>query len=264
MLLSPKSTTWTERCNEAAAGNGPASVPGYGNASHSTSKEARMGRHDINADAKRVFDTITAGGAVILPGDIGYGAGASSPEALQRLFVAKQRAPHERHAMVGNYELHREVHELGSREQEIVDAITIDADLALPENVIRPGRTPAPGLAVVGLVALVGALAQPTFHRERPTATPAALTNRRSGQVKQPRHTTPRPPWRHPPRIQTCRVTCTDEVFGKHSVERVVTKDLLGQRPHRRHRHRLRPRQAPPPARCHRPPRPRPQYQHAA
>ncbi|MFE2188642.1 transposase domain-containing protein [Streptomyces sp. NPDC059455] len=37
-------------------------------------------------------------------------------------------------------------------------------DVALAENVIRPGRTPAPGLAVVGLVALVGALAQPTVH----------------------------------------------------------------------------------------------------
>ncbi|MDH6522887.1 tRNA A37 threonylcarbamoyladenosine synthetase subunit TsaC/SUA5/YrdC [Streptomyces sp. SAI-135] len=106
-----------------------------------------MGRHDINADAKRVFDTITAGGAVILPGDIGYGAGASSPEALQRLFVAKRRAPHKRHAMVGNYELHREVHELGSREQEIVDAITIDADL--PLTVVAAYRADHPVVAAV-------------------------------------------------------------------------------------------------------------------
>ncbi|MFE0359024.1 hypothetical protein ACFW2K_36235, partial [Streptomyces nigra] len=32
-----------------------------------TSKEARMGRYDIRADAKRVFETISAGGAAILP-----------------------------------------------------------------------------------------------------------------------------------------------------------------------------------------------------
>ncbi|MGW5450257.1 hypothetical protein, partial [Streptomyces asiaticus] len=32
--------------------------------------------------------------------------------------------------------------------------------VALAENVIRPGRRPAPGLAVVGLVARVGGLAQ--------------------------------------------------------------------------------------------------------
>ncbi|WP_225627429.1 Sua5/YciO/YrdC/YwlC family protein [Streptomyces werraensis] len=93
-----------------------------------------MGRHDIQADAKRVFKTITAGGAAILPGDIGYGACASSSDALQRLFVAKRRAPHKRHAMVGTYELHREVHVLGSQEQEIVDAITIDAGLPSPSS----------------------------------------------------------------------------------------------------------------------------------
>lgn len=106
-----------------------------------------MGRHDVYADAHRVFETISAGGAVILPGDIGYGAGASSSEALQRLFVAKQRAPHKRHAMVGNYELHREVHELGSREQEMVDAITLDADL--PLCVVAPYRADHPVVAAV-------------------------------------------------------------------------------------------------------------------
>ena len=30
-----------------------------------------------------------------------------------------------------------------------------------------------------------------------------------------PRHTKTRPPRRHPPRVPTCRLTCTDEVFGK-------------------------------------------------
>jgi tRNA A37 threonylcarbamoyladenosine synthetase subunit TsaC/SUA5/YrdC len=106
-----------------------------------------MGRHDINADAKRAFDTITAGGTVILPGDVGYTAGANSPEALQRLFVAKRRAPHKRHAMAGNYELHREVHELGKREQEMVDAITIDA--GLPLTVAAAYRADHPVVAAV-------------------------------------------------------------------------------------------------------------------
>ncbi|MFF9490116.1 Sua5/YciO/YrdC/YwlC family protein [Streptomyces sp. NPDC014676] len=106
-----------------------------------------MGRHDIQADAKRVLETITAGGAAILPGDIGYGACASSSEALHRLFVAKRRAPHKRHAMVGNYELHREVHRLGRMEQEIVDAVTIDA--GLPLAVIAPFRADHPVVAAV-------------------------------------------------------------------------------------------------------------------
>ncbi|MFE2336647.1 L-threonylcarbamoyladenylate synthase [Streptomyces sp. NPDC093065] len=106
-----------------------------------------MGRHDINADAGRVLDTITAGGAVILPGDIGYGAGASTTDALHRLFVAKRRAPHKRHAMVGNYELHRQVHLLGRREQEIVDAIVLDA--GLPLCVVAGFRADHPVVAAV-------------------------------------------------------------------------------------------------------------------
>ncbi|WP_236790876.1 L-threonylcarbamoyladenylate synthase [Amycolatopsis sp. GM8] len=104
-----------------------------------------MGRHDIKGDAKRIFDTISAGGAVIMPGDIGYAAGANSGARLQRLFDAKQRAPHKRNAMAGNYELHREVHELGSREQEIIDAITLDA--RLPLCVVAPYRADHPVIA---------------------------------------------------------------------------------------------------------------------
>ncbi|MQY40842.1 hypothetical protein SRB17_88750 [Streptomyces sp. RB17] len=55
------------------------------------------------------------------------------------LFAAKRRAPHKRHAMVGNYELHREVHVLDRREQEMVDAIAIDAGPAAPRR--RRDRT---------------------------------------------------------------------------------------------------------------------------
>lgn len=90
-----------------------------------------MARYDIPGDASRIYEAVTAGGAVIMPGDIGYGAMASSSEALLRLFRAKQRAPHKRHAMAGSYALHREVHQVGAREREIIDAITLDAGLPL-------------------------------------------------------------------------------------------------------------------------------------
>ncbi len=62
-----------------------------------------------------------------------------------------------------------------------------------------------------------------------------ADTNRRSGQAKPPRHTTPRPPWWHPPCIQTCRVTCTDEVFGKR---RATDEPGRAGHPHLRRRDR--------------------------
>jgi len=106
-----------------------------------------MGRHDIKGDAERVFETVSAGGAVIIPGDIGYAAGANSGTSLRRLFNAKQRAPHKRNAMAGNYELHREVHKIGSREQEIIDAITLDANL--PLCIVAPFRADHPVVAAV-------------------------------------------------------------------------------------------------------------------
>ena len=95
-----------------------------------------MGRYDVPGDARRIFETVVAGGAVIMPSDIGYGAVASSSDALLRLFRAKRRAPHKRHAMAGDYDLHREVHRLGHREHDMIDAVVLDA--GLPLAVVAP------------------------------------------------------------------------------------------------------------------------------
>jgi hypothetical protein len=53
---------------------------------------------------------------------------------------------------------------------------------------------------------------------ERPTVVPVTHTDRRPGQGGPPRHTKTRSPRRHPPRIPTRGLTCTDEVFGKDKV----------------------------------------------
>lgn len=106
-----------------------------------------MSRYDIPGDARRIYDTVAAGGAVIMPSDIGYGAIATSSEALLRLFRAKRRAPHKRHAMAGNYDLHREIHKLGRREQDMVDAVVLDA--RLPLAVVGPYDATHPVVAAV-------------------------------------------------------------------------------------------------------------------
>src|ERR1700712_5129367 len=106
-----------------------------------------MTRYDIPSDAQRIYETVAGGGAVIMPSDIGYGAVASSSEALLRLFQAKKRAPHKRHAMVGNYEVHREVHRLGRREQDMIDAVVLDA--RLPLAVVAPYAASHPIVAAI-------------------------------------------------------------------------------------------------------------------
>lgn len=106
-----------------------------------------MTRYDIPADAKKVYETVAAGGAAIVPNDMSYGAVASSSDALMRLFKAKRRAPHKRHAMAGNYALHREVHQLGHREQEMIDAVVLDA--GLPLCVVGPFDSSHPVVAAI-------------------------------------------------------------------------------------------------------------------
>ncbi|KKK12983.1 hypothetical protein ARAM_000926 [Aspergillus rambellii] len=46
---------------------------------------------DISQDARRVLDTLQAGGIAIIPSSVGYGIIGSTPAALQRIFTAKRR-----------------------------------------------------------------------------------------------------------------------------------------------------------------------------
>ena len=47
-----------------------------------------------------------------------------------------------------------------------------------------------------------------------------------SGPNRQPRHTTTRPTRRHPPRVPTCGMTCTDEVFGRATLLSAHVADM--------------------------------------
>lgn len=103
---------------------------------------------DIKADALRVFHILKTGGIAIIPASVGYGIVAIDPEALQRVFTTKQRQPHKKHAMIGSYALHRELHILPSREAEMVRLLTVDLDL--PLGVIAPFREEHPIIQKLG------------------------------------------------------------------------------------------------------------------
>ncbi|RJE24934.1 Telomere recombination [Aspergillus sclerotialis] len=93
---------------------------------------------DIPGDAYRVFEVLKGGGVAIIPASVGYGLVAIEPEALQRVFAAKQRKPHKKHAMIGSYFLHRQIHVLPPREEGMVKLLTVDMDL--PMGVVAPFR----------------------------------------------------------------------------------------------------------------------------
>jgi putative transposase len=60
-------------------------------------------------------------------------------------------------------------------------------------------------------------------NRERPAAARIAPTDPRAKRRHLAPHPQTGPPRRHPPRVPTCRLNCTDEIFGNHNVHDVVT-----------------------------------------
>lgn len=91
----------------------------------------RSTRPDILTDARRTAEVIERGGVAIVPGDMGYGMVGSHGDALLRMFNTKRRGAHKRHAMVGNWDLHHELHVMTPRTSDMVNAITKDFNLPL-------------------------------------------------------------------------------------------------------------------------------------
>lgn len=96
-------------------------------------------------DARRAMDAMVAGGIAILPNDVGYSLIGARREALARIFTTKRRAPEKLNAMLGNDDLHRELHVVSERGRRIVEAIIVDYDL--PLGLIAPCRSDHPLLA---------------------------------------------------------------------------------------------------------------------
>lgn len=97
---------------------------------------------DIPTDAARVSAALAQGGIAIIPSSVGYGIVATEATALHRIFNVKRRQPHKRHAIIGSYALHREMHILPAEKADLVRLLTVD--LNLPLGVIAPFRKDHP------------------------------------------------------------------------------------------------------------------------
>ena len=92
---------------------------------------APTGRPDIRGDARKVAAVLSGGGVAVIPGDVGYGLMGSDGPALRRMFETKRRASHKRHAMIGSWDLHADIHLLEDRTEDMINCITRDYDLPL-------------------------------------------------------------------------------------------------------------------------------------
>ncbi|OJJ51806.1 hypothetical protein ASPZODRAFT_127941 [Penicilliopsis zonata CBS 506.65] len=97
---------------------------------------------NYKTDALQAFQILSSGGIAILPFSVGYGVVATDPTALHRIFTTKQRGSHKRHAMLGSYALHREIHLLPDLQLDMVRTLTVDLDL--PLGVVAPFRVDHP------------------------------------------------------------------------------------------------------------------------
>jgi tRNA A37 threonylcarbamoyladenosine synthetase subunit TsaC/SUA5/YrdC len=101
-----------------------------------------VSRPDIAGDARRALETVAGGGVAIVPGNMGYGCIAATPDALRKISAAKGRSAHKRHGIHGDWQLHRELHDLDEQSLDMVDTVTLDYDL--PLGVVGPYRATHP------------------------------------------------------------------------------------------------------------------------
>ena len=97
---------------------------------------------NFEEDALRAFETLRKGGIGILPMDVGYSIVGGSASSLKRIFRTKNRAPDKLNAMLGNPDLHDELHIVSGRGRDIIKAICEDYEL--PLGVIAPCRQDHP------------------------------------------------------------------------------------------------------------------------
>ena len=101
-----------------------------------------MGVLNIKEDAQQAFTVLQNNGIAIMPMDVGYSLIGGSGESLKKIFATKQRAPAKLNAMLGNDELHRELHAVSPRGRDIYQAICHDYDL--PLGLIAPCHSEHP------------------------------------------------------------------------------------------------------------------------
>ncbi|KAB8235626.1 uncharacterized protein BDW43DRAFT_298683 [Aspergillus alliaceus] len=78
----------------------------------------------------------------IVPAEVGYGIIASSSDAVTRAFEAKKRRPGHTQGIIGNYDLHKALHDLPEDRFNMTKALVHDLDMSL--GIIAPYKPDHP------------------------------------------------------------------------------------------------------------------------
>ena len=82
-------------------------------------------------EAQKVYSVLASGGVVIGPIYEGYGIFAASDESVEKIFRAKRRGDHKLFTLLGNRALQKEIHSVSPAASRLIDAVTVDHDMAL-------------------------------------------------------------------------------------------------------------------------------------
>ncbi|QKX61330.1 uncharacterized protein TRUGW13939_08478 [Talaromyces rugulosus] len=81
---------------------------------------------NITRDARQAYETLKAGGVIIVPTDVGYALLTSTQAGIQRVFAAKGRRPNHNIGVIGTYLQHRQLHVLSESKFEMTRVLTED------------------------------------------------------------------------------------------------------------------------------------------
>ena len=101
-----------------------------------------MTSDDVAARAVALLDCVASGGTAIIPLDTAYGFIGHTPDAVRKIFETKRRSYEKPSGMFSSWELFCEIHHVGERERDVVEAIILDHDL--PFSVVAPFRADHP------------------------------------------------------------------------------------------------------------------------
>jgi len=96
----------------------------------------------IAQDAKRVVDTLAAGGIAVFPVDVGYAIVGNHEAAIERIFKAKQRSYDKPCGMFSSWQMFQELSTVSDRERDMVD--TVIHRYGLPLSIVTPYRIDHP------------------------------------------------------------------------------------------------------------------------
>ncbi len=110
---------------------------------------------NIATDARRILDTVAAGGVAIFPLTVGYGMVGHTKAAVARIYEAKARSFGKPCGMFANWELFMEISDVDDQRRNIVRTI-IDMH-NLPFSIVAPFRQNHPLIQSLDAYALANA-----------------------------------------------------------------------------------------------------------